>query len=149
MNRRNTEIQVTGAEWDVMVSLWGLETENGNDSASFAAGMLIERVQSVRDWNHRTIRTLMRRLVEKKAIRVQVDGARHLYCSAVNKDDCVRVAAKSFASQFFDGDAKSMLLHFVENEQLSHSDLEEIRKSLNARKKKIGKHTTAKKKKGT
>lgn len=149
MNRRKKEIQVTGAEWDVMVSLWNLEAEKLDRPVAFAPGKLIERVQSVRDWNHRTIRTLMSRLVEKEAMRVQIDGAKHLYRSAVNKDDCVRVAAKTFASQFFNGDAKSMLLHFVENEQLSDADLEEIRRSLNARKKKIGKQPTSKTKKGT
>jgi len=148
MSRRKNEIQVTSAEWDVMLSLWGLEDENIGKPAAFAAGKLIERVQLVRDWNHRTIRTLISRLVEKEAMQVQIDGAKHLYRSAVNKEDCVRVAAKSFATQFFDGDAKSMLLHFVENEQLSETDLEEIRQSLNARKKKIGKPPKSKKKKG-
>ena len=67
-------------------SLWDLEAEEDGKSVAFAAGKLIQRVQTVRDWNHRTIRTLISRLVEKEAMQVQIDGVKHLYRSAVNKE---------------------------------------------------------------
>lgn len=125
MNQPN--LQITDAEWDVMQAVW-LDDDQ-------AAGEIIAEVQITRDWNHRTIRTLLARLVEKSAVEVRIDGAKHLYRAAVSKQECVRSAAKSFSERFFSGDVKSLLLHFVENEQISKAELDDIRQSLLPKKK--------------
>lgn len=132
------EIQVTDAEWDVMDAIWVLESSSldshQTQTVGYAPKLIIEKVQRQRDWNHRTIRTLLSRLVEKRAIHVDVDGNKHTYRSAVARDACVRTVAKSFTERFFGGNVKSMLLHFVENGELSETDIAEIRRSLSDKK---------------
>ena len=123
---RQPNLQITDAEWDVMQAVWQADDQ--------AAGEVIAKVQMSRDWNHRTIRTLLARLVEKGAVEVQIDGNKHLYRAAVSKQECVRSAAKSFSARFFSGDVKSLLLHFVENEDLSREELASIRQSLSPKK---------------
>ena len=120
-------LQITDAEWDVMQAVWQADDQ--------AAGEVIAIVQTSRDWNHRTIRTLLARLVEKDAVEVRIDGNKHLYRAAVSKQECVRSAAKSFSERFFSGDVKSLLMHFVENEEISKEELEDIRQSLSLKKK--------------
>lgn len=120
MGRSN--LQITEAEWDVMQAVWQADEQ--------AAGEIIARVQQTRDWNHRTIRTLVTRLIEKRAIAVRVEGGKHLYRSLVSKEECVRSASKSFSERFFSGDVKSLLMHFVENEEISEQELEDIRQLL-------------------
>lgn len=138
--KKQQEIRVTDAEWDVMDAIWALESIAIDSNEIQAVGhppkLVIESVQRQRDWNHRTIRTLLSRLVEKNAIKVNVKGSKHTYRSAVGRDDCVRMAAKSFTKRFFGGSMKSMLLHFVENGELSESDLAEIRRSLSDKQRK-------------
>ncbi len=119
---QNEQIQVTDAEWDVLDAIW---SEPGQ-----AAGRIIELVQLQRDWNHRTIRTLLRRLIEKGAVAVEVDGSKHFYRAAIDRNDCVRLAAQSFSERFFSGSIRSLLLHLVEHQDLSADEIAELRKRL-------------------
>jgi BlaI family transcriptional regulator, penicillinase repressor len=115
-------LQITDAEWEVMQAVWQAKDQG--------AGEIIARVQESRSWNHRTIRTLLTRLVKKDAIEVWTEGSKHFYRAAVSRQECVRSAAKSFSERFFAGDVKSLLMHFVENEGISNAELEDIRRSL-------------------
>ena len=132
----NEAIQVTDAEWDVLDAIW---TEPGQ-----AAGRIIELVQLHRDWNHRTIRTLLSRLVEKGAVKVEIDGSKHLYHAAISREACVRSAAQTFSERFFSGSLKSLLLHLVEQQELSSTEIDQLRKRLDEKQRAIAK----KKKKG-
>lgn len=124
MNQRS-ELQITEAEWEVMLSVW--------EAADQTAGEIIARTETLRDRSHRTIRTLLARLVEKGAVNVRVDGSRHLYRAAVTRNECVRSAARSFSERFFAGNLQSLLMHFVENESLSSEELAELKQSLDER----------------
>ncbi len=124
MNQPN--LRITDAEWDVMEAVWQADDQT--------AGEVIAKVQASRDWNHRTVRTLLARLVEKGAVEVRIDGNKHLYRAAVSKQECVRSAVKSFSERFFSGDVKSLLMHFVENEGISKEELEDIQQSLSPKK---------------
>jgi len=123
-------LQITDAEWQVMQALWEADEQ--------AAGDVIARVQQERDWNHRTIRTLLARLVEKGAVAVRIEGSKHLYHAAVSRQDCVGSAAKSFRERFFAGDLKSLLMHFVEQEEISNDELEELQRILEGRRESLG-----------
>lgn len=119
------ELQITDAEWEVMLSVWEAKDQT--------AGEIIARVEPIRERSHRTVRTLLARLVEKGAVAVCVDGSRHLYSAAISRDECVRLAARSFTEQFFAGNLQSLLMHFVENETLSEKEVKELRQRLDER----------------
>lgn len=91
---------------------------------------IIARVQPIRERSHRTIRTLLNRLVDKGAVQIDEAGAKRLYVAAVSKDACIRAAAKSFRERFFDGNVGSLLMHFVEHEALSAEELAELKAKL-------------------
>lgn len=118
-------LQITDAEWDVMQAVWQADDQ--------MAGEIIAMVQQSRDWNHRTIRTLITRLVEKGAIGVRIDGNKHLYHAVLSREECVRSAARSFSERFFSGDIKSLLVHFVENEEISQDELDDLRGLLRSK----------------
>lgn len=122
---QGAELQITEAEWEVMLSVW--------EAVDQTPGEIIARVESVRNRSHRTVRTLLARLVEKGAVNVRVDGSRHLYRAAVTRNECVRSAARSFSERFFAGDLQSLLMHFVENETLSSDEIAELKQSLEER----------------
>jgi len=122
---KQPELQITDAEWEVMLSVWEAEDQT--------AGEVIARVEPIRDRSHRTVRTLLARLVEKGAVNVRIDGSRHLYSAAVTRTECVRSAASSFTERFFAGNLQSLLLHFVENESLSSAEVEELQQRLDER----------------
>lgn len=117
-----SELLITDAEWEVMQSVWEADDQTPAE--------IIARVQPLRKRSHRTIRTLLARLVDKGAVTVRADGSQHLYSAAVSRDDCVRAAAESFSARFFAGDLKSLLMHFVERESLTEQELNELRARL-------------------
>lgn len=121
MNKR-VELQITDAEWEVMASVW-----EANDQTP---AEIIARVDPLRRRSHRTIRTLLSRLVEKGAVSKRVDGSQYLYSASVSREECVLQAATSFSERFFGGDLKSLLLHFVERESLTEQDANELRARL-------------------
>lgn len=55
------ELQITDAEWEVMQSVWEADDQTPAE--------IIARVQPLRERRHRTIRTLLARLVDKAAKR--------------------------------------------------------------------------------
>lgn len=122
---QQSELQITDAEWEVMLSVWEADDQT--------AGEIIARVEPIRKRSHRTVRTLLARLVEKGAVTVQVDGSRHLYSAAITRNECVRLAARSFTEQFFAGNLQSLLMHFVEHESLSDKEVKELRQHLDQR----------------
>jgi BlaI family penicillinase repressor len=134
---KSEQVHVTDAEWDVLDAIW---KEPGR-----AAGRIIELVQLQRNWSHRTIRTLIRRLSEKGAVEVEVDGAKHFYRASIDRNACVRSAAQSFSKRFFSGSVRSLLLHFVEHQDLSADELEELRNRLDEKRRALD---SGKRKKG-
>ena len=119
------QVQISDAEWCVMQVVW--------DEEPVTAAEVIASLGETRDWNHRTIRTLLARLVEKGALTYDVDGVRYIYRSAVSRGECVRHESRSFASKVFGGDVQALLTHFVEDTPLSREELQQLRQLLDAK----------------
>lgn len=115
------EMTITDGEWEIMESVW--------QAADQTPAEILARID-VGDRSHRTLRTLLARLVDKGAVKVRVDGSRHLYTANVSREECIRSAAQSFSQRFFAGDLKSLLLHFVEDESLTNREIEELKQRL-------------------
>lgn len=115
------DVRISDAEWELMESVW-----RENDQT---AGQVIGSV-SADNRSHRTLRTLLARLVKKGAVSVKVVGNRHLYSANVSREMCVRIAAKEFSQRFFGGSLHSLMLHFVEHESLTPAEVDELRRRL-------------------
>jgi BlaI family penicillinase repressor len=113
---------ISDAEWAVMQVLWDLKQAT--------AGEVIEGLQGSTDWNHRTIRTLIRRLVDKGLVLHTVERQRHLYRPAASRQSCVRDEGRSFLTRVFQGDMSSLLTHFAREAGLSRDKIDELRTLL-------------------
>jgi BlaI family transcriptional regulator, penicillinase repressor len=114
--------RISEAEWDVMEVVWEL--------GSVTPAEVIDRVAGPRRWNHRTVRTLLSRLVDKRALRREGAGARSVYQAAVSRRRCVRAQGRSFLNKVFGGDAASLLIHFAQEAKIDPDDLERLKKLL-------------------
>ena len=120
----DSRLKITEAEWEVMLSVWEADAQTPAE--------IIARVQPLRGRSHRTVRTLLARLVDKGAVVAEVKGSQRCYSAAVTRDECVRAAAESFSERFFGGNLKSLVMHFVEDETLSDQDIAELKQRLEA-----------------
>lgn len=119
---------ISDAEWDVMQVLWR--------DAPLTANEVVERIASQKQWNPRTVKTLLNRLVGKGALAYEAEGNRYRYFPAVSRDECVRSKSRSFLSRVFGGAVGPMLAHFVNEAPLTREEIRELRKILERRERK-------------
>jgi len=81
-------------------------------------------------WSARTIRTLINRLLQKKALTYEKEGRRYRYFPAVNRDQCIRQARRSFVQRVYGGTIAPMLAAFIDDAELSPEDIRELKQML-------------------
>ncbi len=81
-------------------------------------------------WHPKTARTLLARLVEKKALDYEERGRVYVYEPRVTEAECVAAASGSFVERVFGGSLTPMLAHFIEQKRLSREELDELRNLL-------------------
>lgn len=113
---------ISAAEWKVMRVLW--------DKNPLPAYDIIKALEQSESWAPNTVKTLLNRLVKKKALKIQPYKNLYLYSPAIKEADCVRAESKSFLERFFGGNVRPLLIHFAENDQLTPEDLKELQKIL-------------------
>jgi len=109
--------QISQAELDVMDVLW--------TDSPLAASDVAARLSS-KDWNIRTVKTLLSRLVEKQVVSTQEDGRRYLYSPLVSKKDYASGAVRKLTNRLFGGRAAPLVAHLAEGEGLSEDDIAEL-----------------------
>src|SRR5438093_13657383 len=102
---------ISEAEWNVMTVIWARNP--------ITASEVVEQLASRKNWNPRTVKTLLNRLVKKNALAFAVDGKKYLYRPKVRQQDCILRESQSFLGRVFAGDAAAMLLRFVDEIELS------------------------------
>lgn len=116
------ETNISDAEWVVMEAVWSL---GGGTAAA-----IIETLADSTNWNHRTIRTLLRRLVDKEFLEQQKLNNGSVYHPLVPRRSRVKKESKSFLQRVFLGDTNSLLLHFAKEGKLGAEKLARLRDLL-------------------
>lgn len=126
--KEQKSLGISDAEWVVMKELWRKSPQLASDIA--------ERLSSATEWNPKTVKTLLARLVKKGALRFEKQDRSYLYHAAIDEKTCVREETRSFMDRFYGGALKPMLASFIEEGRLSKRELEELRDLLDKRKEK-------------
>lgn len=111
-------LQITPAELELMKVLWR--------SPGLGASEIADQLENDRDWNIRTIKTLLSRLVEKGALKTQQDGRRFLYSPIVEKKTYQKKAAGQFVDRLFGGRAAPLIAQLADARGLTDEDIEEL-----------------------
>ena len=123
----NTLPQISDAEWQVMKVFWKYGRLTANE--------VIEKFDGATSWKPRTIKTLLGRLVKKKAIAFNKDGRTYIYYPLVAENDCVKAESQSFLEKVFSGSLNVMFANFLEEEKLSAAEIEELKRILDQKQK--------------
>ena len=114
--------KISDAEWVVMQVLWQKDAATANE--------VVAALEKSTDWKPKTIHTLLRRLVHKRALEFERRGREHLFKPLVSATECERAATRSFLSRFFGDELAPFLARFVEHEKLKPAEIEELKKIL-------------------
>lgn len=115
---------ISDAESRVMQVLW--------DHAPQTADDIIRALRGQVDWHEKTVKTLLNRLLRKGAVSAGRDGRRYLYSPRLSREDWQAQESRSLLDRVFDGRLAPMLAHFSRHEQLSASDLRELRRLVDS-----------------
>ena len=85
------------------------------------------------EWHPKTVRTLLHRLVHKRALGFRKEGRAHLYRPLVTEAECAGAASESFLERVFGGSFRPMLAHFVQQRKFSAAEIRELQRLLNER----------------
>jgi BlaI family transcriptional regulator, penicillinase repressor len=113
-------MRISEAESRVMEVLWAGKTSQSADDVCAA---LVDR----QDWQEATVKTLLNRLLKKRAIAAERDGRRFLYRPLIGRSDYVHAESKSLLDRLYGGRIAPLVAHFSERRKLSKKDIAEIR----------------------
>ena len=114
--------RISDAEWHVMTIIWA--------RAPVSAAEIVEVLAQQQKWHSRTTRTLIDRLVKKKALKIRQEGKRYLYEPLITIDECRREASQTLLQRVFGGEPAAMLLHLVEETELSKEEIKKLKSIL-------------------
>ncbi len=101
------------------------------DASPQTASEVTAALKESMNWAENTVRTLLTRLVKKKALRVGKNkSGTQTFRPAVSRDAIVKAESDSFLKRVFGGAAKPLITHFAQNNQLSAEEIKELKRIL-------------------
>lgn len=110
--------RISEAEHHVMEVLW--------DEHPLTAQEVADRAGEARDWNIRTVKTLLSRLLTKGAIGHEEDGRRYLYRPLIERGDYVAGESRRLVDRLFGGRVTPLVAHLAAQDALTPEDIAEI-----------------------
>ncbi len=117
--------QISEAEFEVMKIVWKYAPINTNE--------ITERLLKTTNWNPKTIQTLIKRLVTKGALTYKKQSRVFVYTPVIKENEYINQESNSFLKRFYHGDLTAMVSAFIENDNLSKTDIDTLRSLLSKR----------------
>jgi predicted transcriptional regulator len=115
-------MRISGAESLVMEALCGACRQSAEEVAA--------TVGAEQEWSETTVKTLLNRLLTKKAIAAERDGRRYLYSPLIARAEYVQDESRGLIDRLFDGKLAPLVSHFAETKQLSADDISELKRLI-------------------
>ena len=93
--------QISEAEFEVMKIVWKYAPISTNE--------ITEKLTQISSWSPKTIQTLIKRLVSKKALTYEKQSRVFVYTPLVKEDEYIRQESNSFLKRYYNGNITSML----------------------------------------
>ncbi len=113
--------RISESEWLVMKVLWGKSPATANEVVAALADS---------GWSDKTIRTLINRLVRKKALGYTTSGRSYLYHPLVSEEQCVRAESRSFLKRVYGGALLPMMATFLDEVRLTPEQVADLKRML-------------------
>lgn len=114
--------QISEAEFEVMKVIWKYAPISTNE--------VTEKLTQTTDWSPKTIQTMLKRLVTKKALTYEKQSRVFVYTPLVLETEYIRQESNSFLNKYYNGNIVSMLTSYLEDDKLSKTELDTLRHLL-------------------
>jgi predicted transcriptional regulator len=115
-------VRISGAESQIMEALWrrGPLTPDG----------IVAEVGEAHGWAPGTVKTLITRLLRKKAIEGRREPEGYLYRPLISRSDYVLSESQGLVDRLFGGEVAPLVAHFAEHRQLTPKDVQLLKQLI-------------------
>lgn len=120
---------ITESEWLIMHELW--------ETSPLTAAELVQRIQAQKGLVATTIKTLLRRLIAKKAVRFTIDKRNsklYYYYPNVTEQACLAKESRHFLKLYYRDNVNDLFTAFVDNTDLSNAEIDHLKGLLERKK---------------
>ncbi|CAA7602352.1 Penicillinase repressor [Acididesulfobacillus acetoxydans] len=118
----NKTSRISDAEWQVMNVLW--------EKAPITAMEVVEILRSSTGWKPTTVYTLISRLVSKKAIAIDKSSSPFVCRPMLTREEYRREERRSFLEKVYDGSLNLLLMNILAEDELSETEIDELKRIL-------------------
>jgi BlaI family penicillinase repressor len=115
-------MKISDAESVVMEALWR--------KSPLAAEEISAEVAGPQGWTEATVKTLINRLLKKKAIEAARDGRRYLYSPLVARAAYLAQQSHGLVDRLFDGRLAPLVSHFSQTRELTPEDIADLKRLI-------------------
>jgi predicted transcriptional regulator len=121
MARRPTE-GPTDAELEILNILWQREQATVRD--------VFEALNRVRPTGYTTALKMLQIMLEKGLVNRDDQSRTHVYTAAIPRSDVQQMQLTTMMDRLFDGSCARLVLHAIQNDRVSRSEIEAIQRIL-------------------
>jgi BlaI family transcriptional regulator, penicillinase repressor len=114
-------VSVSDAESRVLEVLW----RDGPSTSERVIAALADK-----KWEVSTIKTLLARLVKKRAIRASKEGRRYVYSAVLTREQWITTESEGLLGRLFGGRVAPLVQHFSQHRRLSKADIAELKRLI-------------------
>ena len=114
--------QISEAEYEVMKIVWKYAPISTNE--------ITEKLLKTTAWSPKTIQTLIKRLVTKGALAYEKESRVFVYTPLVKEGEYIGQESRSFLKRFYNGDITAMVSSYLEQDQLTETEIAKLRSLL-------------------
>lgn len=119
--------QISEAEFEIMKVVW--------KHAPISTNEITEQLTQTTTWSPKTIQTLIKRLVNKRALTYVKQSRMFVYTPLVDEKEYINHESNSFLKRYYDGDITAMLSAYIKNGELSEAEIDSLRSLLSKKSK--------------
>ncbi|HSV01657.1 MAG TPA: BlaI/MecI/CopY family transcriptional regulator [Phenylobacterium sp.] len=111
--------KISGAESQIMEALWAKGPLGADD--------IVGEVGGPQGWGEATVKTLINRLLKKKAIASEREGGRARYRPLVSRAEYLTGESQGLLDRLFGGELAPLVAHYAKHRPLSPEELERLK----------------------
>lgn len=111
----NSVPDISDAEFAVLDVLWQHNPASAND--------IIAKLNEIKPWHEKTVKTLLNRLVKKQAISYEKQQRSYLYSPLIERESYVVKQSKTLVDKLFRGHLSPLVASFAQESKLKKDDI--------------------------
>lgn len=119
-------MSISNAEWEIMRVVWTKEETTSSQ--------ILEILEQKTDWTASTVKTLLKRLVDKGYLATQKSGKSFLYSALVSEEEAINRQADELFDKFCQRKHTTIIKHLVETTPMTMADINDLQALLLSKK---------------